>query len=124
MAVIREADLGDTLKRRSDSASGLLVYGGEAARVSAVVDQSLKLLAKPEDVTRLQVASLRSDPALLDDALRSQSFLGGRQVVLVEDVTDQHAKLIEPVLAGVHGGNFTRSCGRKSFEIVFAAVTL
>lgn len=106
MAVIREADLGDTLKRRSNSATGLLVYGGEAARVSAVVDQSLKFLAKPEDVTRLQVASLRSDPALLDDALRSQSFLGGRQVVLVEDVTDQQAKLIEPVLADVCGGNF------------------
>jgi DNA polymerase III subunit delta len=106
LAVIREADLGDILRRRSTAARGLLVYGGDEARVSGVIDQSLKLLAKPEDVTRLQIASLRSDPALLDDALRSQSFLGGRQVVLVEDVTDQHFKLIEPVFQEELGGNF------------------
>lgn len=106
MTVVREADLGDALRRRGNAAHTLMVYGSEEARVSAVVDQALKLLAKPEDVTRLQVSSLRSDPALLDDALRSQSFLGGRQVVLVDDVTDQHLKLFEPYLQADAGNNF------------------
>ena len=106
MTVIREADLVDTLKRRSTSANGLLVFGSEEARVSAVVEHSWKVLAKSEDLTRLQISAIRADPALLDDALRSQSFLGGRQVVLVEDVTDQHLKLIETHVSAVTGGNF------------------
>lgn len=106
MAVVREVDLTDTLKRRWAAANGLLIYGGEEARVSAVVAQSLRSIASPEDVRQLQASSLRNEPALLDDALRSQSFFGGRQIVLIEDVADQHARLLEGFVNAGTGGNF------------------
>ena len=98
MTVVREAELPAALKRAGASLRGVLVYGGDETRVSGVVDQVVKSIASPEDVTRLQAGALKSDPAILDDALRSQSFLGGRQLVLVSDVGDFHAKLLEPLL--------------------------
>ncbi len=82
------------------------MYGTEEARVSATVEAALKILTNPEDVTRLHVSTVRSEPALLDDALRSQSFLGGRQVVVLFDATDQHAKLIEPFVQTKSESNF------------------
>ena len=98
MAVVREADLFTSLKRMLPGVVGLLVYGGDDARVSSLSEQSLKSIANSEDVTRLSVSALRSDPALLDDALRSQSFLGGKQVVVVDGVTDSFANLLETFL--------------------------
>lgn len=106
MAVVREADLPNALKRGGTSLRGVLVYGRDEARVSGVVEQVVKAIAASEDVTRLQAAGLRDDPARLDDALRAQSFLGGRQLVLVSEVSDLFAKQIEPVLQTAAALNF------------------
>jgi DNA polymerase III subunit delta len=106
MTAIREAELPSALKRGGASLRGVLVYGGDDVRVAGVVEQVVKTIAAAEDVTRLSAASLRSDPVLLDDALRSQSFLGGRQLVLVSEITDVHAKLIEPALQVPGASNF------------------
>lgn len=112
MAVVREADVLNAVKRGGAGLRGVLVYGGDEARVAAVAEQVVKFVAAPEDVTRLQAAALRSDPVLLDDALRAQSFLGGRQLVLVSDLADTQAKLIEPVLQTSVASNFlVLSCG-------------
>ncbi|MBL8791696.1 MAG: hypothetical protein JNM45_14480 [Rhizobiales bacterium] len=106
MTAIREAELASALKRGGSGLRGVLVHGGDEVRVAGVVDQVVKAIAAAEDVTRLSAATLRSDPVLLDDALRSQSFLGGRQLVLVSDVTDVLAILVEPVVQGPGTSNF------------------
>jgi len=106
MTAIREAELASALKRGGAGLRGVLVYGGDEVRVAGVVEQVVKAIAAPEDVSRLPAATLRSDPVLLDDALRSQSFLGGRQLVLVSEVTDVQAKLIEPALSLPAPANF------------------
>lgn len=106
MAVVREADLLVTLKRAGEQVAGVLVYGSDEARVSAAAEQVIKAIAAPEDVTRLSVGSLRSDPAQLDDALRAQSFLGGRQLVFVADVADAQVKLLETAITGMSRQNF------------------
>ncbi len=106
MTAIREAELPAALKRGGAALRGVLVYGGDEVRVAGVVEQVVKAIAAPEDVTRLTAAALRGDAALLDEALRSQSFLGGRQLVLVSEVTDVQAKLIEPALQIPGAPNF------------------
>lgn len=106
MTAIREAELPAALKRGGAALRGVLVYGGDEVRVAGVVEQVVKAIAAPEDVTRLTASALRGDAALLDDALRSQSFLGGRQLVLVSEVTDVQAKLIEPALQIPGAPNF------------------
>jgi DNA polymerase-3 subunit delta len=106
MPVVREAELAGTLKRGATSVRGVLVHGSEEARVAGLAEQVIRSIAAAEDVTRLPAQSLRGDPAMLDDALRAQSFLGGRQLVLVADVTDAHAKLLEPVLQSSVASNF------------------
>lgn len=104
MTVVREADALGSLKRGGASVRGVLVYGSDEARVAGVAEQIVKAVAAPEDVTRFQAASLRADPAALEDALRAQSFLGGHQLVLVTDLTDQQTKFIEGAVSG--DGNF------------------
>jgi DNA polymerase-3 subunit delta len=106
LAVVREADLANALKRGRQSLRGVLVYGGDEARVAGVVDTVVGSVAAPEDVTRLQSSALRAEPVLLDDALRAQSFLGGPQAVLVSDVGDQQAKLVESAILVSPRGNF------------------
>jgi DNA polymerase-3 subunit delta len=104
LAIIRETELLTAVKR--NPVRGLLIYGSDLALVTSLVDQVLKTLAAPEDVTRLSASTLRDDPARLDDVVRAQSFLGGRQAVLLEDVGDQHVKLLEPYVTGDVHGNF------------------
>lgn len=106
MPAIREAELAGALKRGGSAIRGVLIFGSEEARVAALAEQVIRSLAAPEDVTRLQAQVLRSDPALLDDALRSQSFLGGRQLVYVTDVSDSHVKIVEPMLQSSAAVNF------------------
>ena len=106
MATVREAELATALRRGKTSLRGLLVYGSDESRVAGVVEQAVRSMAAAEDVTRLQSSVFKSDPAVLDDALRAQSFLGGPQLVLLSDVSDQHAKVIEPALALSPRGNF------------------
>ena len=118
MTAIREAELPSALKRGGASLRGVLVYGGDDVRVAGVVEQVVKTIAAAEDVTRLSAASLRSDPVLLDDALRSQSFLGGRQLVLVSEITDVHAKLIEPCPAGSGRVQLPRAGGREPEQVI------
>ena len=106
MPAIREAELAGALKRGGSAIRGVLIFGSEEARVAALAEQVIRSLAAPEGVTRLQAQVLRSDPALLDDALRSQSFLGGRQLVYVTDVSDSHVKIVEPMLQSSAAANF------------------
>jgi DNA polymerase III subunit delta len=106
LVAVREADLLDVLKRKSNPLNGVLIFGSDDGLVGSVVASVLKQLAAPEDVTRLAPSDVREDPARLDEVVRSQSFLGGRQLVLLEGCADHHVKLVEPFVRSSTPGNF------------------
>ena len=118
MTAIRESEFLDVLKRRSTQLNGALVYGADEALVASIVATALKQLSRPEDVTRLEPTNLRDDPARLDDAVRSQSLLGGRQIVVLDGCAEHHAKQVEGFITASSPGNFlllvSASLGKSS----------
>jgi len=110
--------------------SGFLLHGQDN---SAVAMRRERLVAgllgdSPDDMqlTKLDAAIARRDPASLSDALRAMSFFGGRQVVLLIDATDGLAALVaealensspeDAVLVVSAGALTARSSLRKVFE--------
>ena len=73
---------------RPDSGrTGLLIYGEDAMRVALKRQQVIAALIGPEGeaemrLTRMSGAELRSDPAMLLDAVKAQSFFPGPRVAL------------------------------------------
>jgi len=106
MVAVRESKFLDVLKRRSTQLNGALVHGADEALVTSIVDAALRQLSRPEDVTRLEASALSDDPARLDDAIRSQSFLGGRQVVVLNGCGEHHGKVVERYITASSVGNF------------------
>jgi len=111
--------------------TGLLIYGGDAMRVALKRQQVIKALvgeAGEEEMrlTRIPASDLRSDPALLMDAITSQGFFPGPRVAFVEDATDGLAKVITAALQDWRTGDAqiivtakqltARSALRKAFE--------
>lgn len=83
--------------------TGLLIYGGDAMRVSLKRQQVLAALLGPgadEEMrlTRMPGADLRKDAALLIDAVKAQGFFPGQRAVFVEDANDTAAPAIEAAL--------------------------
>jgi DNA polymerase III subunit delta len=106
VAILRESEIASFLKRQAASASGLLVYGEVEALVLGISRNVLNGVARAEDVVRLSIAQLRDDGTALDSALRSVSFFGGRQAVVVDGCDDRSVKFFEPFLANPVGGHF------------------
>ncbi|WP_170571736.1 DNA polymerase III subunit delta [Ruegeria atlantica] len=78
---------------------GLLIYGADTMRVALKRQQALAALlgANAEEemrLTRMPGADLRSDPALLLDAIKAVGFFPGPRAVFVEDATDVAAPAI------------------------------
>ncbi len=79
--------------------AGLLIYGADAMRVALKRQQVLAVLLGPgaeEEMrlTRIPGSELRSDPALLLDAVKAVGFFPGPRAVFVEDTTDVAAPAI------------------------------
>lgn len=79
--------------------AGLLIYGADAMRVALKRQQVLAALlgANAEEemrLTRIPGSDLRSDPALLLDAVKAVGFFPGPRAVFVEDTTDTAAPAI------------------------------
>ena len=78
---------------------GVLIYGPDAMRVALKRQALVKALIgqNGEDEMRLSRISsleLRKDPALLNDAIKSQSFFPGPRVALLEDTSDNVIKIV------------------------------
>jgi DNA polymerase III subunit delta len=106
MAVFRESDLADFLKRKRGQFNGLLFYGNDDSAIGAAVTQVIVAMPDGEEPLRIEASALRSDPALLDDAFRSLSLLGDRRVIVVAGVDDNHLSLLQPILTETALGNF------------------
>jgi len=90
--------------------TGLLIYGSDAMRVALRRQEVIKALIGPEGeeemrLTRIPAADLRKDPALLNDALKSQGFFPGPRVAFVEDATDGLTDTIKAALADWQPGD-------------------
>jgi DNA polymerase III subunit delta len=113
------------------SAAGLLLYGADAMRVALKrQDVITKLLGPGAEeemrLTRIPASELRSDKAMLADAIRAVGFFPGPRVAFVEDAADGLAPVIKDALASWQPGDAqiivtakalaTRSALRKLFE--------
>ncbi len=113
------------------SATGTLIYGADAMRVALKRQELIAALIGPEGeeemrLTRIPAAVLRKDPALLDGALKEQSFFPGPRAAFIEDAGDGLAPLIAAALKDwqqgdaqlivTAGGLNARSALRKAFE--------
>lgn len=90
--------------------AGLLLYGGDATRVSLARERAVAALIGPRGgdemrLTRIAGAELRRDAALLIDAVRAIGFFAGPRVVLVEDASDALAPTIAAALDDWRAGD-------------------
>jgi DNA polymerase III subunit delta len=106
MSVLRESDLADFLKKKAAQFNGLLFYGNDEAAMSTAVRQVVRALGGGEEPLRMEVSTLRSDPAALDDAFRSLSLLGDRRLILLSDLDESHLSAIQSVIAERNAANF------------------
>ncbi len=113
------------------SAAGLLLYGADAMRVALKRQDVLEKLLGPgaeEEMrlTRIPASELRSDKAMLADAIRAVGFFPGPRVAFVEDAADGLAPVVKQALADWQPGDAqivvtakvltARSALRKLFE--------
>jgi DNA polymerase-3 subunit delta len=111
--------------------TGVLIYGSDAMRVALRRQEIIRALIGPAGeeemrLSRISAATLRKEPALLQDAIKAQGFFPGPRVVFLEDATDTIAKIIEAALHDWQTGDAkvivtagqlaTRSGVRKLFE--------
>lgn len=111
--------------------AGVLIFGSDAMRVALKRQELIAALIGPEGeaemrLTRLSGAELRKDTALLDDAMRAQSFFPGPRVAFLEEASDTAAETVKAALASwragdamlvVTAGNLGKSSPlRKAFE--------
>ena len=111
--------------------TGLLIFGADAMRVALKRQEVIAGLIGPEGeaemrLTRIAASELRSDPALLSDAMKAQGFFPGPRVAFVEDAADGLAGTIRAALADWREGDAqlivtakqlnARSALRKAFE--------
>lgn len=124
-------DANAHFKRPDASAAGCLIFGDDAMRVALKRQDLLAALlgAKAEEemrLTRLTAAELRTDGALLLDAVKAVGFFPGPRAVLVEGATDGLSKLFDAALTDwaegdaqiiATAGRLTaKSALRKAFE--------
>lgn len=124
-------DAGAYFAKPDPNRTGLLIYGGDAMRVALKRQQVIKALIgdtgeEEMRLTRIPASELRSDPALLIDAVTSQGFFPGARVAFVEDAVDGLAKTITAALNDWREGDAqiivtakqlpARSSLRKAFE--------
>ncbi len=111
--------------------AGVLIFGADAMRVALKRQEVIAALVGPEGeaemrLTRIPASDLRKDPALVQDAMKSQGFFPGQRVAFVEDAGDTLAAVLAGALAEwrkgdailvVTAGNLTKASGlRKLFE--------
>lgn len=132
-------DANAFLRQPDTKVPAVLLYGQDPMRVADKRKALTLALVGPQGedemrLTRIPAAELRKDGALLDDAMRGQSFFPGHRAALVEDATDGLAKTIETTLQSWQPGDATvvvtagglaaKSGLRKLFEKHPAAVCI
>lgn len=98
------------LRKPDPAHAAVLIFGADPMRVADKRQQVILALvgAQGEEemrLTRINASELRKDPALLDDAIKSQGFFPGHRVAFVEDATDGMSKVIDAALSDWQPGD-------------------
>ncbi len=124
-------DAAAYFKKPDSNASGCLIYGEDAVRVGQLRSGLVSALLGPNAdeemrLTRLTAAELRSDNALLLDAVKAVGFFPGPRAVQIEQATDGLSSVFETALSEWQPGDAQiivtagvlpkRSSLRKLFE--------
>ncbi len=124
-------DAGAYFKKPDPDAAGCLIYGEDAVRVGQLRAGLVSALLGPNAdeemrLTRLTAAELRSDNALLLDAVKAVGFFPGPRAVQVDQATDGLTPVFEAALSDWQPGDAQiivtagvlakRSSLRKLFE--------
>jgi len=107
---LQSRDVAAYTRKPDTAAAGCLIFGDDAMRVALRRQELLKNLlgeTAEQDIrlTRLTAADLRSDPAMLLDAIKAVGFFPGPRAVFVEGVTDGLAPALAAALADWHPGD-------------------
>ncbi len=88
--------------RPDQKTAGLLLYGPDPLEIDVLrtraVEALLSTAGEGADLSRLDAAEIRRDPAALSDALRSGGLFGGRPVVWLENAADGVAEAVRNAL--------------------------
>lgn len=124
-------DAAAYLAKPNPDCAGLLIYGADSMRVAIRRQEVIRTLVGPEGetelrLTRIAAAELRSDAAMLHDAVKATGFFPGPRVVFVDQATDGTAPIITSVLhdwrkgdaqiVATAGSLTAKSALRKAFE--------
>lgn len=92
------------------SAQAVLVYGPDRGQVRARAESiALKIVADPNDpFNRIELSNeiLLADPPRLADELGAMSLMGGRRLILLRDLSDKAADIVESALEYLDAGNY------------------
>ncbi len=103
-------DAARFLAKPDISKAGVLIYGADAMRVALKRQDLVANLVGPEGeaemrLARINGADLRSDPAQLLDALKTQGFFPGQRAIVVDSATDTALKAFEGALSDWQPGD-------------------
>lgn len=107
---LNKRDMLRHFKSPDTSKAGTLIYGPDAMRVALKRQELNASLLGPNAeeemrLTRLSGGALRSEPALLSDAIKATGFFPGQRVAFVESVTDTVAPIIIEALESWRPGD-------------------
>jgi DNA polymerase-3 subunit delta len=110
MAVLKEDDFENFLRRRLGSFSALLIHGDDEAVIASMANQAIAAFAKSEIaaslVDELDAAVCKKAPGIFADALNAMSLLGDKRLLLLNGVDDSCLEFLKPALDQPPGGNF------------------
>ena len=87
-----------------------MIYGTDPMRIALKRKEVIKALVGPNGeeemrLSRISAAVLRKDPALLNDALKAQSFFPGPRVAFLEEASDIIAPIVSAALEDWRDGD-------------------
>ncbi len=90
--------------------TGILIYGPDAMRIALKRQEVIKAIVGPNGeaemrLSRISAAELRKDPALLNDALKAQSFFPGPRVAFLEEASDTIAPIVSAAVEDWRDGD-------------------
>jgi DNA polymerase-3 subunit delta len=105
-------DANAFFRKPDPNVPALLIYGEDAMRASMKRQEVIANLIGPEGETEMRLArmtgsDLRSDKAMLLDAVKAQGFFPGPRAVLVEEATDGVSDVFKAALADWQPGDAT-----------------
>ena len=90
--------------------AGILIYGPDPMRIALKRQELVKALIGPNGdeemrLSRISAAELRKDPAILNDAMKAQSFFPGPRVIFLEEASDAVAPILSNALEDWRDGD-------------------